>query len=158
MGAIIAYELAQKIYCIKAPLPRHIILSGCVPPDKFHLSNIDLSSDDQIKQRILKMGGTPLQIVENPEFDSSFLPIIRADYLMLERYEFNKQEHLLSEDISVLYSKNDDSVSIKDVLTWGGITTGLTRYYEFEGNHFFLTEESKMVIECIRQICRDCRD
>ncbi|NMM55489.1 thioesterase II family protein [Paenibacillus aquistagni] len=156
MGALIAYELVQKIRFYDGPPPKHIVFSGCVPPDKFQLTGIDLTSDSEIKQRLLSLGGTPPQIIKNTDLASVFLPIIRADYQLLQRYIFDKTAPL-TEDISIFYGKNDNTVSLNDLMTWDAMTTGKTEYYEFEGNHFFLNDESNKVIDCLNEICTNFR-
>ncbi|MFB7304402.1 thioesterase II family protein [Heyndrickxia sporothermodurans] len=155
MGALIAYELTKKIHQNHAPSPRHIIFSGCVPPNKFQLAGIDLNSDDQIKQKLLSLGGTSSQVIENPEHISVFLPILRADFHLLQQYVYQRKDHLLTEDISVFYGKNDNNVSIKDVRKWDVMTSGKTYYHTFEGDHFFLNSKTNEVMDCIRQICRN---
>jgi len=140
MGALLAYELYHLLLEHHAPLPSHLFLSGCRPPHAVRDNKgVSYLPDDLLKQELTRMGGTPREVLESKELMNYCLPIIRADFRMLEHYVLREKPELISCDISV-FGGMDDDISRAELEQWGRYTSGKVGVEMFEGDHFFINQ------------------
>ena len=132
--------------------PEHIFFSGNVPPhlqdEKVKVSNL---SDDAFVDEILKKGGTPKDIFQDEELKSIFVPILKADYNIIEKYKFDNRNVEFNCGISVFNGKQDE-LSINELLEWRKYTKFSFVLEQFEGGHFFVSENYKEVTDKISSI------
>ncbi|MGC6590271.1 thioesterase II family protein [Paenibacillus sp. Dod16] len=150
MGGILAFELYIRIKQMGKSKPAHIFFSGCKPP---HLRKPEEQKTyslptEQLTKKIAEMGGTPQEILSNPELLDIFLPVIRADYRMIETYSYQREESLES-DISILIG-DQDSFSFDEACEWKKLSKGDMQIYTLEGNHFFIHHQTQNVMNIIR--------
>ncbi|MGO1370119.1 MAG: thioesterase II family protein [Senegalia sp. (in: firmicutes)] len=140
MGSLLAFELYYKIEKMKFPKPKHIFFSGYEAPSIIRKkeNTYNLSDYDFIK-RIIELGGTPKELIENKELLEIFLPIIRNDFKIIENYNYQEREHKIECDISVLYGNQED-ISLANILSWKNHVSSGFKIYNLEGNHFFINE------------------
>ena len=145
MGGLLAYEIVQKLIAKNKKLPIHLVVSGCLAPQKQMM--VDSLSDkplDILKEYILSLGGTPIEIFEDPTLRRIMLPIIRSDYQMMENYEFFTGFYLLPCDISIFTGKSDP-ITLGKGLGWDEICSGSVNYYQFSGGHFFIYDPANHI-------------
>ncbi|XP_026999793.2 S-acyl fatty acid synthase thioesterase, medium chain isoform X3 [Tachysurus fulvidraco] len=100
-GAMISYaftEYVQKVYNLQ---PVHVFLSGASAPySEIRLQSPNRShlSDEEFLQWMISLGGTPPEILANPEALKLFLPALRSDLNVVENYRLAgaADQHLLS--------------------------------------------------------------
>jgi medium-chain acyl-[acyl-carrier-protein] hydrolase len=143
MGALVAYELTRLLRNRGEALPRIVMVSGrpaphCTPERR----NLHLLSENDLKEELGRLDGTLAEILEHPELMDLFLPILRADFAVCERYR-HSEESPLACPISAFGGLNDPDVSQKDVQAWHSHTRGPFRARMFPGNHFFLNGEAR---------------
>lgn len=149
MGSIIAYELYYKLKQMNLQSPLHLFFSGRKPPHIAHNTKIvHLLPDAEFKAEISKLGGTPPEIFENEELFNIFLPILRADYKMVETYGFTRKESPINCNISILNGKADDQ-QIDEINEWSGHAAQNCRFYMLEGGHFFIHDNAAKVVSII---------
>jgi len=152
MGCWITYELCKRIFksCIKNPI--HIIFSGNKPPYyKCKEKKIyDLPKEEFI-QELLKIDKSAKKILEDEEFGDIFLRILRNDYYVIENYICDKEKFIMNCDISI-FNGIDDDINNKELLAWTSCAKGSFNIYNFEGNHFFINESIKDVVDRINKI------
>ncbi|HEX3048418.1 MAG TPA: thioesterase domain-containing protein [Bacillota bacterium] len=150
MGSLLIYELVRKIENSGFAGPVHLFLSGRYPP---HIIKRDiiyhLLPDAELKSEILKMGGTPKEVFENPELLAVYMAILRADYKILETYQFIPGNQVLNSPLTVFRGKEDESVTGDDLLKWRQYTKNECEIHEYEGGHFFIFDRMEDVIEII---------
>lgn len=151
MGALIVYELYKKIKSNNISLPKALFLSGMYPPPTNIKEFVHLYSDEQILEKIKKLGGTPKTILKNKRFMEYYIPIIRADYKMIETYEY-KEIYLKITEPTFIFSGKKDSIPKDLIMSWKNHTLFQPTYYEFDGGHFFIHENSKEVLNAIESI------
>jgi medium-chain acyl-[acyl-carrier-protein] hydrolase len=87
MGALMAFELTRELRRRYNLLPVQLFVSGyCAPhltPPESAFSHLP---DKDFIERVLQYGGVPELIVQNEELMEMFLPILRADFEMMETY------------------------------------------------------------------------
>ena len=153
MGSTLAYELTYKIISDNLPLPEHIIFSGRLPPEYNHLfGNIHDKSDMEFQKEIIKLGGTSDEIFNNNELCDIFLPVLRTDYTILENYSHAEKAGKFPVNISVFIGTKDSPKYHYLMEHWATHTEKACEFYYFNGNHFFITEQAKEVVEVINRI------
>jgi medium-chain acyl-[acyl-carrier-protein] hydrolase len=150
MGGIIAYELAIKIKKNNLPEPVHIFFSGRGAP---HIPDEDeelyyLLPDDQFKDKIIDLGGTPKEFFEHPELLEVLLPMIKSDFKIAETYKYTGEVFPLDYDISVFIGK-DEEVTAEQMHGWKEITRKICTIHYFEGDHFFINDEMEKIVKII---------
>jgi len=147
MGTTLAYELIKKITDFGHKEPIHFFASGRHPPHITKEKNLYNKPDNEIKKEIFRLGGTPEELLKDDSLLKIFLPILRADYRIIENYNYSPSESVFNCGISVLNGLEDDEVTESDMDAWKAYTTGECSNYYFKGHHFYInTEENQRKI------------
>lgn len=148
MGCAIVYELSHRIMQEGGSAPVHLFLSGrSAPQVKRENKERHKWADQTLIEDILKLGGTRKEIFENPELCSLFLPIIRADYKIIETYNYSERQPA---DVAItVLTGSDDETIIGDVSDWKYCTSNSFDLATFQGGHFFIHECEDEVIQTI---------
>src|SRR5215470_7371202 len=78
MGARIAFEVARHLRSLGLPQPLHLFISGCRAPHVPDSSPLDHAApDDELTEKLQRLGGTPGEIMLYPELVRLLLPTIR---------------------------------------------------------------------------------
>lgn len=142
LGALVAFELMRHLVAIGAPPAVHLVVSGSRAP---HLP-LPWSSPHhampvpQLMERLRELGGTPPEVLEHPELMELILPVVRADFEVLETYSFAAGEPL-EVPISAFGARDDPEVSPEAVEAWREHTRGAWHSRLFDGGHFFIQQE-----------------
>src|SRR5262249_10827069 len=83
-----------------------------------------------------------------PELRELVLPVIRADFAMVEAYRF-RPEPPLATPIVVLAGAADPEADPRDMTGWSAHTTLWTRLYTFPGDHFFIQSARDDVLRVV---------
>lgn len=152
IGALIAFEFARELRKRSLLLPKHLIASATkapqVPLKKEILHHLP---DEMLKEKLRDYNGIPIDILENQELMSIFLPIIRADFAISENYKYLNDEPLIC-PITVFGGLSDDTFAREDLLEWQKQTTADFEYELFKGDHFFIKSSYKEVIARVNKI------
>lgn len=154
MGSLLAYELYYKITKEGFRAPDGLILSGRIPPDLcIHMKKVaDYSENDFVKE-VSVYGGLPDEVKENKELRDYFVPILRADFKLIENYIYHERQKPILCDLIVLYGENDPSTPAEDMMQWRKKAGGRFTCIELPGEHFFcMDEENRWVItSCMKK-------
>jgi medium-chain acyl-[acyl-carrier-protein] hydrolase len=153
MGARVAYELALQLFMDRKRLPSHFIVSGSPAPfieRKEELTH-DLP-DESFIHHIRELKGTPEEVLQNDELMQLLLPVLRADFKIVETY-CNSSIQEIPTKVSVFAGKKDD-IDLKDMESWLVLFESNTGVYWFDGDHFFIDEFSEEVLLEINQIIK----
>ncbi|MCE7996914.1 MAG: thioesterase [Roseivirga sp.] len=150
MGAMIAYELAQKIRKEKMPGPLHLFFSG---KGALHINRPDEKiyhkfNDAKFKEEVLELGGTPPQFFEHPELMDLFLPLLKNDFRIAETHRLKTIE-AFDQDITVLLGREDD-LNKAECEEWVKHTSQSCHFHYFPGGHFFINDEQENIFKIIR--------
>lgn len=153
MGSVLALELTHRLMDLGYKEPKHIIFSGRVPPNKITIKKkIYDAPFPVLKEEILRLGGTPLEFFQSQELMDIYLPIMRADYKILETYSLHEFVNKLSCSISVFLGDKDLDTSIEDMKHWKLYTNNKCTLYMFHGGHFFINDCVEDVVSVINEI------
>ncbi|WP_368487499.1 thioesterase II family protein [Clostridium sp. BJN0013] len=153
MGSIIAYELSCKIKQSGLNNPLNIIFSGSNAPHvKSKRELCYRLPEDKFKNIILEYGATPAEVFEDRVLASYFVPILRADFRILETYQYNDRENPFDCPITIFYGMRDKLVDVQKIDEWSGYTRKQCKKYAFQGGHFFINDNMKNVVETINHV------
>lgn len=156
MGAMISYQLCQKLQKLKQKLPSHVFFSGRGAPHverpdkiKYHL----LNEDDFISE-VLNLGGTPPELFENSELMDFFLPLLKSDFKLAETDLHSGEINPLYCNISVLMGKDEDFIADQCV-GWEKHSHKQCAIHYFKGGHFFLNDQLEDVVGLVNDTLRN---
>ncbi|WP_046758373.1 thioesterase II family protein [Kordia jejudonensis] len=151
LGALLTYELAVKCYTEKGRIPEHLFLSGRGFPSTKKDDFVHDLPDEEFKNTLLHLEGTPKEVFQNEELSKIFLPIIRSDYKLDECYiPKQNMSQSVHTDISVLNGITDEFTK-EEMQNWATITNKKCTVKNFDGGHFFINEKKEDVLNYINQ-------
>ncbi len=154
MGARIAFELAHRL---DGRITR-LFASGSAAPGvrpRYGAAadarpSAQLSEAD-FKQRLRELGGTPTEILDDDELMARVLPVVRGDFVLLERYHVDPSTRV-SCPITVFSGRADRNASPASAPAWAPRTTSTCRIVEVDAGHFFLDSHRD---DLLREITSD---
>ncbi|AMQ01640.1 Thioesterase [Pedobacter cryoconitis] len=153
MGAMLSYKLVQRIRDAGYAEPLHIFFSGRGAPGikrddlkKYHLMN-----DEEFKEAIIKLGGTPPEFFEHPELMEMFLPLLKNDFKLSESDEIHADLRPFDQNLTVFLGKDED-LTAEQCNNWKKHTYKLCNIHYFNGGHFFLHNETKQITKIINNV------
>lgn len=149
MGSIAATEVLRTILVKEEiPLPKMVFLSAHAPKavvDVGRLTEDDL--DEYVKQRTVRFGGVPEGLIENRSFWRVYLPLYKADYQMIGRYDFRSLRFSTDVPAVVFYSQEDTPRA--DMDAWTEYFHTSCEFVEYSGSHFFINEHCEQMGDLI---------
>ncbi|XP_039676347.1 S-acyl fatty acid synthase thioesterase, medium chain isoform X2 [Perca fluviatilis] len=151
-GAFTSFAVADALKRLHNLEPVHIFLSGASAP--YSETRIqapkrsDLSDDDFLKW-LISIGGTPPELLANPEVLKLFLPALKADLHIVENYRCNEPDiPFLSCAVTCFDGKDDIP---HDLPAWKSITSGDFTVRMLDGSHFYLKESGneKIILDYV---------
>jgi medium-chain acyl-[acyl-carrier-protein] hydrolase len=152
MGAILAFEVIRYLRRMGKPAPAHLVVSGQVAPHTRKSERaLHLLPDNELISALRDYNGTPEEVLENKEFMPVFLPILRADFAVIENYQY-KPESPIDCPITAFGGTEDNHVSSSKLEAWQEQTTGSFKSRLFPGDHFFLRSQEDALLAEINAI------
>lgn len=152
LGALISFEFIKSIYRLYALYPCHIVVSATKAPHlPFRMKHLSQLDDKILKEELKAYNGIDKRILNNNELLDLFLPIIRSDFSIYEGYSFLESEPIPC-DILALSGTQDQTVTHEEILGWSTYTSGKFERLSFPGEHFFIKDNQKSILEIINQI------
>lgn len=151
MGGVISFELARELVRTRGTGPEHLFVSGRrapqwpnTEPPTYHLPH------DQFIAELKRLKGTPEEVLDHPELMELFLGLLRADFEMVDTYDFERGE-LLSCPITVYCGLSDEHVPAESCRAWNEQTSGVCRTRMLQGDHFFVRNPKSDFVNAFRQ-------
>jgi medium-chain acyl-[acyl-carrier-protein] hydrolase len=138
MGAVISFELARELRRRGQPVPIALFLSGRgapqIPDPDPPVFNLP---DPEFIAELRRLNGTPRELLDSPELKELFLPTIRADFELVETYEYEPESPLTC-NICVYGGLQDAHVPAANLKEWQKQTSGAFKVRMFPGDHFYI--------------------
>jgi medium-chain acyl-[acyl-carrier-protein] hydrolase len=151
MGGVIAYELACALQREAKPLPLHLFVSGCGKPGRATDKPIRYNlPEPQFLQALRELGGTPVEVFDNAELLELLMPILRADFQLIEEHQA-AETALLNCPITGLCGREDLEIPIADVEMWDETSAREFSLRVFQGDHFFIKSNETLVVNTVLQ-------
>lgn len=149
MGAIVAYEVARRLSLARNG-PSWLFVSGRRAP---HLparrAPLHPLPHEEFVPAVARLGGTPVEVLEQPGMMRVFLPGLRADFTVNETYR-PLPGPPLSCPVSALTGDTDPEVDVAEMRRWSEVTTGPFSLRVFRGGHFYLAGPPAEVAQALR--------
>jgi surfactin synthase thioesterase subunit len=150
-GAILAYALACRVQSTgELPTPVRLFLSAARVPALRRAGDESVSplTDEALIRRLTRLGGTPQAVLDEPSLLRTFLPALRADFLILQRLAGDSGRPL---DIpfTLLRGADDPTVRSEHLTEWRSRSLRPIQEHTLQGGHFYLQAADKAVIEIV---------
>jgi medium-chain acyl-[acyl-carrier-protein] hydrolase len=151
MGGMISFELARLLRGRGGREPAHLFISGRraphLPPDEPPTYGLP---EPEFIDKVRELNGTPREVLEHPELMQLLLPVLRADFEVVQTYEYEPGPPL-DAPVSVFGGLLDGEVSREDLEAWRGHTRGPFRLRMLPGDHFFLHASQPSLLAALSQ-------
>lgn len=152
LGSKIAFELARELLRQHCPLPIHFFASGAGAPFKPRTAAmIHQLPDAEFIRRIGALNGTPEKILQNEELMRFMLPVLRADFKLIETY-LGDRSCELPIPLSILGGEHDEAIARDDLLAWQEVFHTATDVKFFPGGHFFINQHAAEIAASINAL------
>lgn len=151
LGGLLAFELARLCRRRGLAMPEHVFVSACNAPRGRPAPRMLHRLDDAgLVEALRDYNGTPPAALADPELMALLLPAIRADFALVENYQYLPGP-LLDMPLTVLAGSTDRHVQAERLPRWQEETSAPCALHTFDGGHFFIHEQQQAVAECIRR-------
>ena len=149
MGAALGYELCAGLQSNDLPVPKLLILSGHASPESRIINSFHHLEDSAFIKSIYSLGSLDLEITKSPELIAYLLPILRADFTLIETWK--PSEVILSNtNILTISGEQDESASLKKMIGWNKYTSCQVDSITIRGNHFFIQQQRSELISLLK--------
>lgn len=148
LGARMAFEVARALSKRGHQPPAHIFVSGSRSPEIPEPRPLHKLTDNEFCEELGRFGGTPRELMENPELMALYLPILRADFTVDETYEYTA-DNSLPIPITAFCGSNDPEATAHEMLGWRNHTTAVFNFTQIEGDHFFIQTQWEKVLKLV---------
>lgn len=152
LGSKVAFEIMEQCKKLSLNLPSHFIASASCSPDKVSQLNYrDDMKDQEFVELLKSLNGTPLEILDNREIMSVYLPILRKDFMIAESYSY-KSNSVFDCPCTVVTGDRDYSIEHKSLSEWSKFFSLPTQIKTIRGDHFFIDNNSNDLLLEIKRI------
>jgi surfactin synthase thioesterase subunit len=149
MGAIIAFELTLYLRREYGLMPSHLFVSGRRAPQiargESHLYNLPYEA---FISELRRLDGTPLEALEHPELMELMMPLLRADFALVDTYKY-RPESPLECGITAYGGSQDQEVSGDELQAWHSQTRSAFRLQMLTGGHFFVQKDPEDLLRSL---------
>ncbi|AFZ23209.1 putative thioesterase involved in non-ribosomal peptide biosynthesis [Cylindrospermum stagnale PCC 7417] len=150
MGALISFELTHLLRSQYGLTPLHLFISARrapqIPRTKRPIHNLP---EAEFLEELRCLNGTPKAVLKNEELMQVFLPVLRADFAVLETYVYT-QKPTIDCPVSVFGGLQDQEVSYDDLLGWQEQAMGTSFSLQMiEGDHFFIHSAQAVLLQSL---------
>ncbi len=147
LGAVLAYELVHLLATRDVPVER-LVVSGSPGPWTQRERRATGLQDQEFLDRVEEFAGFRHEALDHPEMRELILPVLQADCEMHENYVPSTDEPV-SVPICSIRGDRDGLVSAEQGREWARATTAGFRYAELPGDHMYLVDSGREVLDVI---------
>lgn len=151
MGAVLAFETARA-------LARHgisvagLVLSGRAAPQlPFPSLGRHLLGDAALAAELQRIGGTTQAVLAQPELMAAMLPVLRADFRLVDTYAFAAGPKLPVPAV-ILGGAEDPATPLPALHAWAEVVSGPLAVELWPGGHFFVRDQEARLMELLRRL------
>lgn len=148
MGSAVAYEVALELRRRGLPEPVRLLVAGRASPHHAVVGDIHRQDDGALMNELARYGGTPQEVLADPELRAAVLGYVRSDYQLIETYQPSSAAPLEC-PVSVFFGERDPECGASDAKTWTTTTRRPLTVTAFDGGHFFLVPQRTLLVEAI---------
>ncbi|HKX28577.1 MAG TPA: alpha/beta fold hydrolase [Blastocatellia bacterium] len=155
MGAMIAFELARALRRKHGREPQALLVAGRRAPQIPWTEPVtyDLPRDEFIEE-LIKLDGTPKEVLEHAELMELMIPLLRADFQLVQTYQYQAGTPLQC-PISVYGGLEDHETPREKLLPWKEMTASGFAVQMLPGDHFFIRSNQSQLLELVGRELRE---
>ncbi|HEX5792553.1 MAG TPA: alpha/beta fold hydrolase [Rheinheimera sp.] len=135
-GCLQAYEVAHLLQ--QRADVRHVFMAARSAPQLGNRREpIHLLADQQFKQELALLGGTPQELLAYDELMELMLPTLRADFKLGYDYQCPQAEPLAI-DLTSIAGRFDQDIPGENVQAWRQLFAAGCQHHLVDGDHFFI--------------------
>lgn len=147
LGAVLAYELVHLLSTRDVCVER-LVVSGSPGPWTQRERRATGLPDKEFLARVEEFAGFRHEALDHPEMRELILPMLQADCEMHENYIPSTDEPI-SAPICSIRGSHDGLVAAEQAQEWRTATTGEFSFAEFRGDHMYLVDHAREVLDLI---------
>jgi medium-chain acyl-[acyl-carrier-protein] hydrolase len=149
MGATISLELARYLRRELSVEPVHLFVSGSRAPQARNRepANYDLPEAEFLEE-LRRLNGTPAEVLDYPELMRLMVPVLRADFALVQTYAY-KAAAPLSCPITAFGGLQDKALNHRRLQAWQAQTAAQFSLKMIPGDHFFIHESEALLLAAI---------
>jgi medium-chain acyl-[acyl-carrier-protein] hydrolase len=146
-GALVAFESARALQRCHLTAPRALLVSGRSAPSlpPLHAPLHQLAAQELFERVAERYRGIPPEVVAEPSLQRLFVPALRADLSIDERYRYQPAPPLTM-PICVLRGHDDATTPEPRMLPWRTETQASCSLHTMRGGHFFIHDVHREII------------
>lgn len=153
-GALVAFELARTLSG-SGREPECLFILGAAAPSELPFGHqVSNLSDEQFLAYLHRQNEKSQELLSNPELLAIILPALRADFLVLENYRYQKGPPLKC-NIVAFGGEKDAMVGEPGLRAWAAHTHGSYDLNMLAGGHFFISDCRKELLSLVRRRLED---
>lgn len=155
MGALAGFELSRTLRCLHCQEPELLLaVAQNAPSAPLERPPASLMSDEKLRASLHRHGGMSEEALGNPRLMRLFLPVLRADYSIVDTYSY-KIEKPLHCPIDLFVGTDDPSISSNGIQGWQEETSANATVHRFTGNHFFFQNDRRLFLAAVSSRLRE---
>lgn len=150
MGALVAFEVARSLQAA-GNVPQHLFASGCRAPGYVNDGREALHrlSETEFVDRIASMRGTPPEVLRDRGLMEMFVPILKADFEIVETYRPAPGAPLACPITAVGGLEDIDDIPVNMLTGWQEQTAAGFVHHMVPGDHFFIHHRAELLSQII---------
>ena len=151
MGAALAYELSRRVTQEFGRAPSHLFVSAHRAPQlPRRKAPLHALSDRDFIAGVRALNGTPDEVFAHPELVELLLPMLRADFELVETYSESPGPRL-SCPVTAMGGNTDVDIPRPDLEQWQSTTSGPFELICFEGGHFYIDSARDSLLRALHR-------
>jgi len=153
LGALLAFEVARRLWYGGRAAPVHLVVAGMLPPRRMVPRPGDAPSfaNAELLRRLKDLGGTSRMVLDNPELMAVHLPTIHADLALCESYRYRPGPPLPC-TITAMGGRDDREAPLDVLAGWSEETSAGFNLRAYSGGHFFPDSNQDEVLQDLAAI------
>lgn len=148
LGAIVMFEVVQRLASEQWIYPLQIFASGAPPPKQYLLPNIVDRSDDEFLGLLRAIGLTEQDVLNDQDLMRALLPMVRSDFQVAANYKYTAPAPL---DIPIMTFAGDVDAFAPPLVVegWRHETSAHFSKHNYSGGHYFLVPERDSILRIV---------
>ncbi len=154
MGTLIGLLMLREIQQLALPRPKFVFFTGSEGPATRKHEKIRYKlPDPELIEELRSLGGVSQEVLNEPQILEFFLPIIRADFQVIETYEYVPARPM---DIPFSIAiGTQENVTVEEARSWQKETRRPVEVMQFHGQHFFIFDHTHRIMKLIAEKVND---
>ncbi len=149
MGAVVGYLMMKKVLENQLSLPLALFFTGAAALSTLQKEPVrHQMSKEEFIEDIMRLGGSPDEILLNRAFMEFYEPILRADFEAIEKYAYQKT--LPCNTPMYVITGSEENITPQQAILWQEETTADFEFTQLPGKHFFIFDHAQTLIAYIQ--------